>query len=281
MLYAIVGLLLDWEDLSVCSRPINVWLLGSFIAIFAFRHTPVAGTWIESDADGNIVCCALEARGSHIIWLCLPPVFAVWSAVGSSWLSAIGRESPQCLVNPMPKYFFAVWMAFLLAVAAYHCIGLVTVWQTSRELKQTAAELRQLEDDDTVLRWGQVSSAPTAASRRGGAGTQQRLTPAQILSLPGVGAGSCGAAEAGGEDAPICQDCSICLCEIGTSDTVRTLSGCGHQFHRSCVDLWLLRRAACPLCNASVCGHATSSAASGGEDPCNQPMNRPCLRFRA
>lgn len=79
----------------------------------------------------------------------------------------------------------------------------------------------------------------------GDAALSKGLTPAQIKSLPG----------APGTHVHRCGeervDCPICIGAIEPGDAVRQL-GCGHTFHRSCVDLWLVRCADCPLCKRTV-----------------------------
>merc|ERR1719161_1921809 len=48
------------------------------------------------------------------------------------------------------------------------------------------------------------------------------------------------------------MECPICLSDVQDGDSVRTLPGCGHTFHRACIDLWVLRCADCPLCKCDV-----------------------------
>merc|ERR1719446_228111 len=74
------------------------------------------------------------------------------------------------------------------------------------------------------------------------------LTAAQIASLP------CKTATRALVKQMQDIDCPICLCPLQIGDSVRSLDSCSHTFHRACIDLWLLRRADCPLCKASVIG---------------------------
>lgn len=48
--------------------------------------------------------------------------------------------------------------------------------------------------------------------------------------------------------------CSICLDSLvdgGSSGVIRELAGCGHLFHRDCIDAWLLRKGECPNCKSN------------------------------
>ena len=41
--------------------------------------------------------------------------------------------------------------------------------------------------------------------------------------------------------------CSICLDHFTTSTLVKKM-GCGHIFHQTCIDAWLVRKGECPNC---------------------------------
>ncbi|KAG0479701.1 hypothetical protein HPP92_010559 [Vanilla planifolia] len=43
-------------------------------------------------------------------------------------------------------------------------------------------------------------------------------------------------------------DCGVCLCEFSDHDKLRLLPLCGHAFHLSCIDTWLMSNSTCPLC---------------------------------
>ncbi|XP_069986817.1 E3 ubiquitin-protein ligase RNF133-like isoform X2 [Penaeus vannamei] len=45
--------------------------------------------------------------------------------------------------------------------------------------------------------------------------------------------------------------CAVCIEPYQVSDTVRTLP-CKHEFHKSCVDPWLLEHRTCPMCKMDI-----------------------------
>ncbi|CAI0394095.1 unnamed protein product [Linum tenue] len=48
------------------------------------------------------------------------------------------------------------------------------------------------------------------------------------------------------------DECVVCLDSIKQGQWCRKLPGCGHLFHRRCVDPWLVKVPACPICRARV-----------------------------
>lgn len=46
--------------------------------------------------------------------------------------------------------------------------------------------------------------------------------------------------------------CLVCQHEYVPNEELRRLPACGHVFHRSCVDQWLLRTDLCPYCRTSI-----------------------------
>lgn len=111
-----------------------------------------------------------------------------------------------------------------------------------RRVRRAEADLGEIADADALARWGPVNrlSGYTSLSNNASAG----LSPSEIRALPS----SIG---------PCCledNECSICLNCVEPNESVRRLPVCGHVFHKSCIDLWLLRSADCPLCKCSVRG---------------------------
>lgn len=56
--------------------------------------------------------------------------------------------------------------------------------------------------------------------------------------------------------------CSICLDPTSSSDQRRRLP-CGHEFHSSCLDEWLERKAFCPVCRRDAEGGVETESSSG------------------
>ncbi|KAJ3680092.1 hypothetical protein LUZ60_016370 [Juncus effusus] len=47
------------------------------------------------------------------------------------------------------------------------------------------------------------------------------------------------------------SDCAICLSEFVNGERIRVLPACGHGFHASCVEEWIVKHSSCPTCRAT------------------------------
>jgi len=56
-------------------------------------------------------------------------------------------------------------------------------------------------------------------------------------------------AQGSAEEADVC--CVICLDNYCEGDMIRTLP-CSHEFHKSCIDPWMMERFTCPLCKYDI-----------------------------
>lgn len=60
-----------------------------------------------------------------------------------------------------------------------------------------------------------------------------------------------GMAIGGTEDGEEDRNCTICLCEMERSETMRELPNCCHVFHRECLDKWIDEfQITCPVCRS-------------------------------
>lgn len=79
----------------------------------------------------------------------------------------------------------------------------------------------------------------------------------------------------------VAAQCTVCLDDVTEGQSARALP-CGHEFHRSCVDSWLLmaQRNACPLCARPVIDDRDGNMESV---PATLPLSTsgtPCRRRR-
>lgn len=262
LLYLSIDMQYQWHEFESCQWPIHRWLLVSYIFIVAFRAMHILGS-MKAAADSGDFLLNLRHKDTlprlllHFTWLVVLPLFAAWSAVGTYWLWDSKRVSSKCLPMGMPLVFIVTWQALSYAWILLHTTLGGIAWILERRLRRTEAIMRGVEDSDTVSRWGSFSqmSDYTALANNSLGG----LSPDQIHALP-----ECLASELNQSDD---MECSICLNELCSDDCnddcVRKLATCGHTFHRACIDLWLLRRADCPLCKQSVLAHDDKSKGAG------------------
>jgi len=262
LLYLTVDMQYQWEEFASCRWPINRWLVGSYVFTMAFRLVHVLGAMQAAPGSGDFL---LNLRHKNkwcmvmvsLFWVVALPMFALWTVLGTYWLWDSKHQSGECLPVGMPFLFIVAWQCMSYAWMAIHFTIAAVAWILERRLQRTELSLREMEDTETLERWGQVSrlSSYASLSNHGLFG----LKPEQIKALPETKASE--VQHLLGEE----MECSICLSEICCHDSVRRL-GCGHTFHRSCIDLWLLRRADCPLCKKAV---LTCTPCNDPSDPAN------------
>lgn len=248
LLYLSIDMQYEWHEFASCHWPVHRWLLVSYVFIVAFRLMHVLGSSRMTEGSGDFL---LNLRHKETLprmlmsatWFLVLPLFAVWTGIGSFWLYDSKRLDGRCLPMGMPLCFIMTWQALSYAWVIIHTSLGGIAWVLERRLRRTEDNLRSLEDPDTLARWGSVSQlsgyTDLTDNKMGG------LTPDEIKTLP---EGLAGSVNFGEEE----LECSICLVDLKPLDAVRKLPGCSHTFHRSCIDLWLLRSAACPLCKQEV-----------------------------
>jgi len=266
LIYACIDLHIEWESFSACSKPIHKWLLVSYICVVGFRLTHWAGSRALQLADralsnrldnrraaaaGELLLNlrhkdALPRIVASLTWAVGLPFFSLWTLLGTSWMYDVLNTTPECVPTATHLYFSLFWIVLCYAWIIIHAALGTVAFILERRVRRAEGSLREIEDDDVRQRWGSVSSLNGYQELVGAAPSQgDGLLPADIKCLP------CDVASTTGE-ALVGKECSICLNEFEPGDPYRTLPGCSHSFHRSCIDLWLLRQANCPLCKTTV-----------------------------
>jgi len=258
LLYSCFDLSWEWDNFSTCAKPIHQWLLVSYACVITFRLTHLLGSRAaslgSSDRAAGEFLLDLRHKGAvpramlTFTWAAALPFFAFLTVLGTAWLWEVVRDTPQCVPSSTHLWFSGFWLILCYLWITIHAVLGVVAFVLERRVRRAEGDLREIEDDDVRQRWGQVShlsgyevlTEAVTASDRG------RLTPAEIKALPCEVAGCFRTTKA-----DQCE-CPICIMEVEPGEMVRYLPGCGHRFHKSCIDLWLLRRADCPLCKQSV-----------------------------
>lgn len=268
--YYTVDVISEWTVFSTCTRPVHHWLLATFISIASFRLSHVLGFWAWALGDAGATAAEGEATGSSLVgflldlrpkgvtyrlllsfsWGLAVPCLAVWTMLGTSWFWAVSRDSPDCL--PSETYH---WFACLFLLVCYGWIGLIAALGVKamlleRQVRQAEGRLREVESDDVLRRWGPIShlSSHRDLNRDEAQAPRTGLSPAAIKALPLEVA----AAHQPWSATEAAEECSICLAEVEPGEKIRRLPGCGHTFHGSCIDVWLVNQANCPLCKRHV-----------------------------
>lgn len=252
LLYSCFDLQAEWDSFSTCSRPIHMWLFVSYSCVLFSRLTYLLGSRAAAAGAGQDGHAASEflldfrQKGAvprvmlSFTWAAALPCFAFLTVLGTSWMVQVVRATPQCMPSEIHFWFSVMWLLLCYVwISIYALIGIQAL-VVERRVRRAEGDLREIEDDDVRQRWGEVSQLSGQNIRAHAAASG--LCPASIKALPcHIHSDACMQAE-----------CSICIMDMEPGEAVRCLPGCGHCFHRSCIDLWLLRRADCPLCKTPV-----------------------------
>lgn len=234
----------DWDSFSACSRPIHQWLFTSCNCAMAFRMLRILascnrlGESAEGAGDADTRRASGGRRGGLLLdlrlkgaiprslvtftWVLAVPFFMGWTVLGTVWLWKVYKETPDCLEETF-LWFSLLWLALCYYWIVVHTSLGIWTWRLKRRVQRAEAGQHELEGEDTLRR---LSSSAI------------KTLPCETVPCAESLLGNC--------------ECPICIEEMQPGDEVRALPNCGHAFHRSCIDLWLARRADCPMCKRHV-----------------------------
>jgi len=249
LLYVIYEIQYGWDNVGSCSRPLDVWLQVSYVLFFLSRVVYVAGMLLTNGNSGDFM---LNLRHPTLTlqaffwftWLVLLPFFSAWSVIGSFWIMDAMAHTEQCMPSGMTFWLLMGWQMvnylWVLIHIGLFVLALLLEWR----LRTFKKDLRRvMRDASAEQRWNFAIGDGYATSLSHGG--MRGLSPDAIRELPGIMDDVSQSTDA--------EDCAICLEQLCQGcDSVRMLKSCGHVFHRSCIDLWLLRCANCPLCKCTV-----------------------------
>lgn len=263
---AILGLLIvdqivQWGNLVQCSRPMHNWFLGTYVCACALRLAfRLADQYLSNNNDMPWYLRRSKKWGPFppvclAAWVLVPlPFVTFWSVLGMSWLNDVLENSPESLLISNSHAQVAAVVTCLTLNSLGVLAGLIFVVYAcivSRSFAVGVEVLSAISDADFVERWGPPQ--PMLEEDFGSG-----LGPEEIASLPCHEVLSDSANHYG-------SNCAICLTAFAMQDRIRRLPNCKHEFHRPCIDQWLLRMSSCPLCVTPVTGSSSRSSSVSHE----------------
>uniref|UniRef100_A0A8C3CC30 RING finger protein 215 n=1 Tax=Cairina moschata TaxID=8855 RepID=A0A8C3CC30_CAIMO len=172
------------------------------------------------------------------------------------WPRALQKRGSQVLgLDPclavlfLQKYLQQLWNTILL-IALLLCTGVIV--QAQRQSRQDVSERDAELDLKQHIR------------RRLSALKTRRYHPGKALQ------------------SRVCEidSCAVCLEQFCKSQWLRVLP-CAHEFHRDCVDPWLLLQQTCPLCKHNILGECSPGAlrSPGAPSTSCSPVHPPGSTF--
>jgi hypothetical protein len=241
--YSGYDVLCRWDEFNSCVKPIQWQLIISYALVVVFRVSHFVGQHHAQDDEEFLLNFrhkkAMLQGLVYLTWIVTLPLFIAWTVIGTAWLYDIFSQSAECLPSGTQPWFLVFWQVLSYLWIVVHVVFCVIACDYERRLRSSEHDLRELENDGDILsRWGRMrhfagyGAAPWGKNRG--------LSADAIKQLPCEVHSGCVA------------ECSICLNDIHDGDSERCLTGCGHTFHKACIDLWLVRCAECPLCKSEV-----------------------------
>lgn len=248
--YSSTDIVREWSEFQKCQKPIQLWLLVSYLGMVAFRLSHYVGQYCSEEGEDFLLYFRQRAVPPRLVlyftWFVLLPFFAGWTVLGTVWLVEVMRDSPNCLPSGTHPWFVIFWQILCYIWILIYCIFIGIAIVLERRASRAESDLRAIETEDILLRWGRLRVSGDGVVSLGNPDGGFGMTPSQIEVLPSIIVDD-------ESKIPMCGDhCSICLSGFKCGDHVRKLPACGHYFHQSCIDIWLLRRADCPLCKGIV-----------------------------
>lgn len=63
------------------------------------------------------------------------------------------------------------------------------------------------------------------------------------------------------------DDCSICQDGMIQNEEIRTITHCGHKFHKDCIDVWFQTNVRCPVCRHDIRENTSQSELHPATEP--------------
>ncbi|OEH76700.1 zinc finger (c3hc4 ring finger) domain-containing protein [Cyclospora cayetanensis] len=153
--YSSSDVFVEWDSFASCAKPIHYWLLGSYVALIAFRLSHYLGQYLSDDGDEDFIL--YRQRGppfwvNVLILGVLFPCFFGWTILGTFWFLEVRDKTPYCLPRESHPWFFAFWLGlcYIWILIYIIFIGIAAVFEY--RARRIEADLRILQNEDMIRR---------------------------------------------------------------------------------------------------------------------------------
>ena len=231
--YLIYDVLDHSVDYSTCAQPINLWLLAVYITLILLRLT--INVVVNSDRFCLVKCCRFT------MLCCLLPFLIEWTIQGTIWYLDISRKTPDCIPSDrLPPLI--IWWIFVCYVVVIILLGILIyelVWFVKKKRLRTLIQnylnnedpYRDLEYFNNLMDGADLSPDEIPLSKH----ELKKLDTRTFLNF-----------------SMLEHQCSICCEDTKNEEEIIKLFGCGHVFHKNCLEQWLSRKPLCPNCKRNV-----------------------------
>lgn len=205
-------LAMHWTQCEPCNRPLRLWLLVH--CIFQLIQTPARGIFYKhldrvEQTNADVLLCIRQMTTSF-----------AWKA---SKVVSIGTYG-----------WFVLGVVWVLN--STHCTPCPGLYRLTLAVIITTVLRLFLTLACFYLSFPRQEPQPQAPQKPIGAAQEDIDMLGQVTFD-----------ETDCKDCKDCPSCAVCLSDFASGETLRTLP-CKHQFHKNCIDQWLVRNKVCPLC---------------------------------
>merc|ERR1719162_1328790 len=99
--YAMIDLILDWDEFNDCSRPVHLWLMASYIFGTLFRAAQITSGHYAGEGKEFLLSLRHDRMIAKALlwltWCCFLPLFVACTFLGTYWLYDVLNDTPSCL----------------------------------------------------------------------------------------------------------------------------------------------------------------------------------------
>lgn len=215
-----------FEECAECSlHPIHKWLLLSAAMLLMVRLGRITCSYFGSFSRGDHInawasfwkeSLVLRSFG-QLMRIASLSVELAWATLGLKWWLRANTSASACLPTGMLTVLFVLCQGTGYLRSALACIRFFTASTTTSH---------------------RAAISPAVSWSRG------------VSEVSLANSSVCFAADTTDDASTL--ECTICLGTVQSGEHMRCLLVCGHTFHGKCIDVWLNRRADCPLCRRPI-----------------------------